>query len=84
MFRKADLLVDGRHGIYCPQAFAETVDREMLPSVSDADWQVLLDGPDNELYWEVWTEVDGTETADGATIYQDGDIWAVYEWEDEE
>lgn len=79
------LLVDSRHGIYCPQVFAKIVGRDMFPTISEESWAILEAGPDHEEYWDVWADdVEGQESTDGATIYQDGDVWAVYEWDNED
>jgi hypothetical protein len=75
----AELIVDSRHGQYCPQVFAEVVEHERFPTVSGGAWKVLLEGPSNDEYWDVWvTEVEGKFSDDGGYIYQDGDIWIVY------
>jgi len=80
--KTGDLLVDSHHGIYCPQVFAQTIKREMFPNISDETWEILEKGPDHELYWDAWAyDVEGQESTDGAVIYQDGDVWAVYEWD---
>jgi hypothetical protein len=82
--KRGVLLVDSRNGIYCPQVFAKTVNREMFPDIKNDVWSILEAGPEHEEYWDAWSDdVEGQESTDGATIYQDGDVWAVYEWNDE-
>ena len=83
--KRGDLLVDSRHGVYCPQVFAETVDRDMFPTITENAWKILEAGPNHDEYWDVWADdVEGQESIDGAIIYQDGDVWAVYEWENDD
>ena len=74
-----ELLVDSHHGQYVPQVFAETVRRDLFgESISAEDWQILSAGPDHEQYWYAWDSVlNSAETADGVSLWQDGDLWAV-------
>ena len=72
---KPQLAVDSHHGIYGPQTFAERVDRM---NIDENDWNILLNGPDTENYWEVWDDVAQTWNCDGVTILESGgDIWLV-------
>ena len=83
--KRGELMVDSRHGVYCPQVFALTANRDMFPSIADESWTVLEAGPEHELYWDTWVyKVEGQESTDGGVIYQDGDIWVVYEWDGED
>jgi len=83
--KRGNLLVDSRNGIYCPQVFAKTVNRDMFPTIKQDAWEILESGPEHDEYWDVWAyEVEGQTSTDGATIYQDGDVWAVYEWENDD
>jgi hypothetical protein len=74
-----ELLVSDHHGQYIPQVFAETVRRDLFgETISAEDWAVLESGPDHEHYCETWDSVlSSAETADGVSLYQDGDLWAV-------
>jgi len=74
-----EMLVDSHHGIYVPQVFAETVRRDLFgETISAEDWAILESGPDHEHYWDAWDDVlMHAETADGVSLYQDGDLWAV-------
>lgn len=73
-----ELLVDSHHGQYVPQVFAETIKRELFPSITDEDWAILEAGPDHESHWDVWDDITMTaETSDGVSLWQDGDLWAV-------
>ena len=50
--------------------------------MSEDDAEILLDGPDHELYWDTWDHVLGTAyylADDGRrfTLWQDGDLWAI-------
>lgn len=76
------LLIDGHHGVYVPQVFAEQFDlNEWRINVPD---QLELESADNEYYWEVWSDVlaEARYTdKDGHMwcLYQDSDLWAVCE-----
>ena len=81
---RAMLIVDGHHGIYTPQVFAEVVDRGLLRLSPPGDQlDLLLAGPEVEDYWDVWTEVlDGASYVHPElglhTVEQiDGDVWLV-------
>lgn len=75
------LLIDGHHGIYVPQVFAETVKREYVKNVSQSDWDILLAGPDHEHYWDTWADVlDNAELIskfgnDNYRLWQDDDLF---------
>ena len=87
----AILFASDRHGIYIPQYFAESVNRDLLSGVSDSDMDILIIGPDHDEYWDAWDDV--TQSAiltdsNGVTycLYQDGDLWLVptdYNFEEE-
>lgn len=52
------LLVDGHHGQYVPQVFAEQYNNLMWGMEDfDPDYQTVLKGPDEEFYWECWEAV---------------------------
>lgn len=76
--RDRECIVDGCHGIYVPQRFAE----KYLGIFTDLEARaILLDGPDNECYLDVWDEVLGgehVELPDGFSLEQeDGDVFLV-------
>jgi len=79
--KSAFCLVDGHHGVYVPQVFANQcadgwrVHAELL--------QILRDGPNHEEYWDAWqmvldlafyTDTDGTEL--GLCVGGSGDLFA--------
>lgn len=82
----SELLISDHHGQYIPQIFAQQF-RDRVTSASskeitDEDWNILLDGPEQEFYWDVWTDVldncvirndEGREF----TLIQDMDVWAI-------
>jgi len=74
-----ELMVDCHHGIYIPQIFAETVNRDLFgDSISAEDYAILESGPDHEAYWDAWDSIlSSAETEDGVSLWQDGDLWAV-------
>lgn len=47
--------VDGVHGQYAPQAFAQLYGEQSTMSADDK--QILLTGPEHEYYWETWDTV---------------------------
>jgi hypothetical protein len=72
-------LINSAHGVYIPQVFAETIDWNALDNWNEDQKSILLDGPDNESYWDAWQEIlDNCETVDGGRLHQDGDVWVVY------
>lgn len=80
--KNAILFADSARGIYIPQHFAESVNREFVSGVTSDQWHILLN-PDNDDYWDVWHEVQNTAkvTFKGKVymLYQDGDLWLVPE-----
>jgi len=86
------LILSDARGQYIPRDFTSTVARERVTGVSDEDWAILESGPDNELYWDAWQEVeqDARITDDNGNTYfiwNDSDCWLVptgWEWSDEE
>jgi len=80
----AELYASDNRGIYIPQYFAESIQRECLGGVSNEDMQILLDGPEAEYYWDAWdTVLDNAILTDKNgkrwSLYQDGDLWLVPE-----
>ena len=74
------LLVSDHHGVYVPQAFVEMYDNEQW-GISQEDMDILVDGPDNESYWDTWDSVTGDASLKDINgniwyLYQDGDLWA--------
>lgn len=80
-----DVLIDGRHGVYIPQIFAEMVLSGNLPVNSPALRTYLgdLGNPEHEGYWEAWEQVlsQAQIQHSGVTyhLYQDGDLFLVEE-----
>jgi len=73
------LLFDGASGVYIPQRFAQEC--RHWEGVSEEDFEILLSGPEHELYWGTWdtTLGDAYYMADNGgkyVLYQDGDCWA--------
>lgn len=75
-----ELLIDGAAGVYVPQMFVENFDT-LHWHIKPKDEAVLIDGPDNEYYWDAWDEVlayayyiyEGKRYS----LYQDSDLWAI-------
>jgi hypothetical protein len=75
-----ELLVDGHHGVYVPQVFAETVNLQQFSGIRDEDLQTVLTGPDANAYYDAWANIlDSAELIDHQghrwLLHQDGDIW---------
>lgn len=83
-------IVDGHHGIYVPQVWAERYgDYLETCRVSQEDVVILLQGPDHADYWEAWQDVlnDYCHEVNNVKHYlsQDGDLFEypeTYEWEE--
>lgn len=82
--------VDGAHGQYAPQVFAQLYGEQSTMSADDK--QILLTGPEHEYYWETWDTVleNVTVTCNDVTynIYpgESGDVFLVRadrEWPDD-
>lgn len=76
------IIADSKHGQYIPQVAAEILAERW--SISTEDKEILLSGPDHDLYWDTWYHVESTATftdEQGNTwsLYQDGDLFAVCE-----
>ena len=77
----AEVLLDSARGVYIPQTFAD--------SYPDAEgWtpdlrETLRAGPDNEHYWDAWTDVLDCvtlvhpQTSARFRLHHDGDLWAI-------
>lgn len=78
------LIVDGLHGIYCPQLAMQRLSSEPYesdPTMLEARITVL-DGPDAEGYWDAWDEI-LNHTWDHAgwsySLEHDDDVWLIRE-----
>ena len=86
----SQLFADSARGVYIPQHFAESVNRDFLSGVNADDLATLESGPDAEWYWEAWESIlDNARLTDSTgqvwTLYQDGDLWLVpIDWCDQE
>lgn len=73
-----EILLSGAHGEYIPKFFAEGYTGWGL--LHD-DAKILLEGPENEFYWETWDDVLGyaRKLVDGETytLHQDDDLFAI-------
>ena len=59
-----ECIVDGHHGQYVPMVYANN-----YPSCMDgSERDILLAGPEHENYWDVWSDIQGSEC-------WTGDIW---------
>lgn len=74
LFEQFNHFVDSHHGIYSAQVFAQSLDFSRIEGISLDDWNILLDGPDNDLYVEVWAD-----KLDNITVDLEGKRWLVWE-----
>lgn len=75
----ATLFADSARGVYIPQHFAESAQRDKFTGIDSEQWGILESGPDNDLYCDVWDEVlDNAETTCGGVLHQDGDLWIIW------
>jgi hypothetical protein len=96
MTRKPEplLWLNDARGVYIPRDFATSfADRaKTVAGVSGDDWEILEAGPEHELYWDTWNDVEqnAVVTDDKGhkfRIHQDGDCWLIpegMEWSDED
>lgn len=78
------LFADSARGVYIPQHFAESINRDCLSDVTESDMATIAEGPDTEYYWDAWDSVlDSAVVTDVHgkrwTLYQDGDLWLLPE-----
>ena len=72
--KRFECAVDGCHGIYIPQTFAERYPEWL----NDEEQEILLAGPEHEEYWETWDEVTSWEFEDKSLyIGESGDVFIV-------
>ena len=78
----AKLFADSNRGVFVPQYFAESVDRDKVIGIDADDYSILEVGPDHEYYWETWdsvltnavlTDVSGRKWI----LHHDGDLWVI-------
>ena len=59
--RLTECVVSDSWGIYVPQHFCQKYDLDWAPSEIKnklkEDWQICLNGPEEEWYWDAWQEV---------------------------
>ena len=76
----SELILDGHHGVYIPQFFAQTW-ASSFDGINHNDVKVLLEGPEHEYYWDSWDTVlsDSSIVRHGVEymLHQDGDLWLV-------
>ena len=77
------LMVDSHAGQYIPQEFLESIKNvKGWKGISSENKKTIEAGPDNEWYWEAWTQIcDNAKFTSKARqefrLYQDEDLWAV-------
>lgn len=76
-------IISDHHGVYIPQFFAKYyLSSDALYGVSIDDYETLLAGPDEELYWDAWDNtLQNFVGPNGETLFQDGDLFLL-EWND--
>jgi hypothetical protein len=77
--KQAVLFASDARGIYIPQHFAESYDKDMWEPIDADDLVILLHGPEHDQYWDAWGDLlDAAETINGGSLHQDGDLWVVW------
>ena len=72
------LICDSNRGIYAPQQTILSLCEEIVNQLPKDAVNDVLDGPDNEWYWESWENIlNQTFTFEGKTyrLDQDEDVW---------
>ena len=73
-------LIGDAVGIYVPREFISGYDNALW-GIRTEDISIIMDGPDNEFYWEAWDDVLEYATCTvGRVVYglwQDGDLFAL-------
>ena len=72
-----EVVVDGGYGVYAPQVFIEKY-QSRLHGVDVDDIISLLNGPEDEWYWEAWENV----LDNGVLEDDDGNKWRIYQDQD--
>ena len=74
-------LIDANRGIYIPRIFAQRYGSACIKGITKIDIDILLQGPDNDYYFDIWDEVvnEVEFLFDGqlCTLFEDGDLFAV-------
>lgn len=78
------LFLDDHRGIYIPRDFAQSIDRTRIAGIEASDLDFLINEPDADHYWDVWSEVCDNARVTGTdgtvyTLYQDGALWLIPE-----
>ena len=79
-------IVDGRHGVFVPQWFAQTVNRALLSGVTteDLDYLAKEGSIEDDGFWDIWDSVlNNARITHNGKIYhlhQDGDLFAI-DWD---
>ena len=69
-----ECVVDGSRGQCVPQVFAERFPEWL----DDEEQEILMSGPEHELYWDVWDEVSYKEYADQSLyLGESGDVFII-------
>ena len=75
------ILIDCNKGVYIPKVFVQRWGNVCISGITQKEIDILLDGPDNNEYWDCWDDVvDNIRFLfDGqlCSIFQDDDLFAV-------
>jgi hypothetical protein len=80
----ADLYASDARGVYIPQYFAQSVNRNLVIGVEPEDYQTLEAGPDAPYYWDTWQHVcdhasiSNPKGGPHGYLYQSGDLWIIW------
>jgi len=73
-----DLIVDCKNGVYAPKYFIEIIIKNDPDhyGINFDDYEAVKNGPDDEYYWDAWTNIVDDFNYNGQVIHEiDGDIF---------
>lgn len=80
-FEDMQLAIDSHHGVYVPQFFVQQFDKYRISNIRKDVLDSLLNGPDDEFYWESWdVYLNSTFKDDNNVkhyIFQNEDLWFI-------
>lgn len=81
-----ELMADDHHGQYMMQLLCKDIlpiyQNQIIRKIGKDGWQAIMDGPDNEIHFEVCDEITNielkTQTGQKFSLqYAEGGIWAI-------
>ena len=84
--KNMECIVDGRHGVFVPMVFAQTVNRALLSGVAveTLDYLAKEESVEDDGFWDAWDSVlNNARISDNGKIYhlhQDSDLFII-DWD---